>query len=324
MLSADRPIVLVTGACGYIGAQLIRDLAADPRMAGATVRVLDNLQGGRYESMMGLPSGVEYQFIEGDILDPAAVRLAMRDVDTVIHLAAIVRTPMSFQHPTWVEQVNHWGTARLVESSLDAGVRRFIYASSASVYGVGGPFKEGDACRPIGAYSQSKRGAEAAVLSAASRGLSPVVVRLGTAFGLGPVTRFDAVVNRFAWLAGVRRSLPVYGNGDQVRPFIHVADASGVLRFVMGRRDIHAQILNAVGVNATVQDVVEVVREVRPDISVHYTEQDVITHPSFEVDASLISSLGWSPSYTLHHGVQEITSRLGGLSRVGFDPVDVD
>ena len=70
----------------------------------------------------------------------------------MVHLAAVVRTPLSFDHPAWTEQVNHWGTARLVEQCLEAGATRFVFTSGASVYGPGGPFDETPVCQPMGPY----------------------------------------------------------------------------------------------------------------------------------------------------------------------------
>jgi UDP-glucose 4-epimerase len=306
--------ILITGACGYLGSQLIRDLGAVPGVNGSTIRILDNMQAKNYAALMDLGEDARYQFIEGDILDPAVVAYALQGVDLVVHLAAIVQTPMSFENPTWVEQVNHWGTARLVESCLDAGVKRFIYASSAAVYGPGGPFTEDDICRPFGAYAQSKYKAERRILGAVDRGLEPVVLRFGTLYGQAPGVRFDAVANRFAYLAGSKRSLVVYGQGDQIRPFIHVRDSSAAVQFCIANLDrMKAQIFNVVGTNASVLDLVRAVQSFLPEIGVHYTEQDVLTHLSIRVKNDALIGMGWKPGYTLEGGLEELVSAFSGL-----------
>src|SRR5690606_11511956 len=107
--------------------------------------------------------------------------------------------------------------------------------SSAAVYGPGGPFDESSVCRPVGAYAQSKWRDEQAITSAGERGLCFTVLRLATVFGRAPVMRFDAVANRFAYLAGVGRPLTVFGSGEQIRPLFHVRDASSALRFCLVR-----------------------------------------------------------------------------------------
>lgn len=254
-------------------------LAGDPRLTGLTIRILDSLQRGGYQALMDLPEEGHYQFLEGNILDPTAVWRALESVEAVVHLAAVVKTPFSFDHPAWTEQVNHWGTVRLVEHCLEAGVTRFLFANSASVYGPGGPFDEASVYRPVGPYAQSKWRAEQAVLTAAERGLRSTILRLATIFGHAPIMRFDAVANRFAYLAGVGRSLTVYGTGEQTRPLIHVRDASEAIRFCLTHEaETVGAVFNVVGENASVLDLVEAMRKVKLAVRVHYTEQDVLTH----------------------------------------------
>jgi UDP-glucose 4-epimerase len=308
-------IVLVTGGAGYIGSQLIRDLTQNsPQTGDITIRILDNMQREGYRALMDLPEAGRYQLLEGDILDPVTVRRALEGVAAVVHMAAVVKTPFSFDHPAWTEQVNHWGTARLVEHCLEAGVTRFLYASSASVYGPGGPFAETSVCRPVGPYAQSKWQAEQVVLAASARGLRPTILRLATVFGYAPMMRFDAVANRFAYLAGVGRRLTVYGRGDQTRPLIHVRDASAALCFCLAHEtETVGALFNVVGENASVLDLVQAVRGVNPEARVHYTEQDVLTHFSFSAEGSKLISSGWEPRYTISNGMAEIIARFRNI-----------
>lgn len=325
---SPRRTILVTGGCGYLGSQLIRDLATDQRLGPVTVRILDNMQAGRVEALMNLPPRGNFEFIEGDILDPAAARKATRGVDTVIHLAAIVRTPMSFDHPIWVEQVNHWGTARLVEACLEQGVEHLIYASSASVYGPGGPFTEASEAKPLGPYAQSKFKAEGDVQSAATRGMDTTILRFGTLYGCGPVTRYDAVINRFAFLAGVRRPLTVYGDGNQRRPFVHLRDGSeAILACLAG--DVRstpgaAAVYNVVSENVTIAELVDAARAAMPQVRVHYTEQDVLTHQSFVVNSAAFKAAGWQPSLTHRDGLREMLGAFKGLKGMSLPQVEME
>ncbi|MBN1200590.1 MAG: NAD-dependent epimerase/dehydratase family protein [Anaerolineae bacterium] len=310
-------VILVTGGAGYIGSRLIRDLATDPVLGDHVIRIYDNLQRETYNTLLDLPPEGRYQFVEGDILDNAGVERALQDVWAVVHMAAIVRTPLSFGKPGWLEQVNHWGTANLADAAAAAGVAYFVYVSSASVYGpidaVGGkPFKENDICRPVGLYAESKLRAERHIQTVGEQSKMRVAsLRLGPVFGLAPAVRFDAVANRLAYLASVHRPLTVYGEGTQVRPLLHVRDASSAIRFALASEtEMVDGVYNVVGENASVLDVVAALRAQRPDLEVRYTEQDVLTHLSYSIDGSRLNGLGWYPRVSLEAGLAELLDRM--------------
>ena len=319
-------VILVTGGAGYIGSRLIRDLAHDPALADCTIRIIDNLQRETYTTLLDLPPDGHYQFVEADILDQAGMRRALQDVWAVVHMAAIVRTPLAFGPPGWVEQVNHWGTANLGEAAAAAGVEHFIYTSSAAVYGPVDatgpapfhhqtPFKEQDICRPVGLYAESKLRGEHSLIEAHRAGKLPVtVLRLGPVFGLAPAVRFDAVANRFAYLASVHRALTVYGTGEQRRPQLHVSDASSAIRFALTHApQMIGDIYNVVGENVTILNLVGAIRALRSGVAVRYTEQDVLTHLSFAIDGSKFNALGWYPQVSLEAGLAELLDQMRGF-----------
>jgi UDP-glucose 4-epimerase len=282
-------------------------------MEGCTIRIYDNLRHGHLYGLMDLPSGGRYEFIEGDILDRLNLTRAMQGVHTVVHLAAIVRTPLSFHHPESTEQVNRWGTASVVDCALEAGVERLVYTSSASVYGPGGPFVETDACRPVGPYSVSKHKGEQEVLSRQGRGLEMCVLRLGTVFGNAPAMRFNTVISRFVYAVGVGRPMTVYGDGRQVRPFIHVRDASAALRLCMTEPACSGQILNAAAMNQSVIDIAHTLQALVPTADLVFTDQDVLNRMSFQIDASRLEALGFAPRYDLGRGLEEMLARWHGF-----------
>ena len=309
----EQGSLLITGGCGYLGSQLLRDIGSDSGFASRTVRVLDNMRRGDYGALFDLPAKSNVRFLEADLLDPASLRFAMTGIDTVVHLAAIVTTPVHFAHDTAMEQVNHWGTANLVSACVESNVKRLVYASSHAVYGPGGPHAEDDACRPVGSYAMSLRSAELAVLAAAGRGLRVHVLRYGSFFGDAPVTRFDNVVNRFAMLAALGKPVTIYGSGSQRRPVISVADASAALRFVLRADDSLPAIVNVSAGNPSVLEIAEAIRAVRPDTQMHFTEQDVLTHLSFETQSRLLEARGWRPVVSLEDGVARLMARFGAV-----------
>lgn len=328
--------LLITGGAGYIGSRLIRDLAHDPDFADCTFRIYDNLQRETYTTLLDLPDDGRYQFIEGDILDHAGVRRALNGVWAVIHMAAIVRTPLAFGPPGWVEQVNHWGTANLADAAIEAGVKIFLYTSSSAIYGpmdaIGAApiqshalFKENDIPRPVGLYAESKLRAENRLLAMRdSSKMAICVLRLGSVFGYAPAVRFDAVANRFAYLASVHRALTVYGAGEQRRSQVHVGDASAAIRFVLTHCDqMGGEVYNVVGETISILELVEAIRALRPGVDVRFTEQDVLTHLSFGADGSKLNALGWYPATSLEAGLAELLGHMRGFMPVALGGSDL-
>jgi UDP-glucose 4-epimerase len=283
-----------------------------------TIRGFDNLQRNTHHALLDLPSGVRYEFMEADLLDAASVRRALNGVTHVVHLAALVQTPFSFGDPTWTEHVNHWATAQLAEHCLEAGVERIVYASSASVYGPGGPFTESATCRPFGPYSQSKLRGEEALLAAAGRGLHVTVVRLGTIYGNAPAMRFDAVPNRFAYLAAIGRAVTIHGSGEQVRALVHVDDACAAIRFMLAHPDATKnEVFNWSTDNVTVAAIADAVRSVHPAADVRFTDQHALAHFSLAVDSSKAAGLGMRAAVDLETGMRGVTERFAHLQRPG-------
>lgn len=295
--------ILVTGGCGYIGSHLIRLLATSS--PGSEVRILDNLQRDSYRALMDLPAGVRYRFLQGDVLDRSLVGRALDGVDTVYHLAGIVRTPMTFENPTWMRQVNLWGTQGLAEAALGAGVRRFVFASSTVVYGPGGPHDEASTPRPVGPYAESKAAAEHALGAMAGRGLDVRIVRLGMVYGDAPALRLDGVANRLVFQAATGRPVTVYGSGEQRRPLVHVEDAARALVHVAlaPRSTVRAaatgsgaSVVNAVTANPTILELAHSIVAASPGSRLAFADQDARTHLSFEVSGAALRADGWQPS----------------------------
>jgi len=218
-----RPVkcVLVVGGAGYLGSVLCKKLLHK----GYIVKVLDNLMYTE-DGLKNLYGDANFTFIKGDITDIDTVVEATRDVDAVIHLAAIVGDPASALNPKKTIEINHFATRMLAEICKYSQINRFIFASSCSVYGAAEEkLNEESLTNPQSLYAEMKLKSEEAILELADDTFSPTVFRMATLFGLSDRMRFDLVVNLFIVQALLERKFTVFG-GEQWRPFLHVDDAS--------------------------------------------------------------------------------------------------
>ncbi len=219
--------VLVTGGAGYVGCTLTPRLLEE----GHEVIVFDNLlHGGR--GMLPFFAHAGFRFVKGDVRDQSALREAVKDVDAIIHLAAIVGYPACKKDPRMAEEVNIGGTRNLL--AVRSKSQPILYASTGSNYGAyaGGLCTETTPLNPVSLYGVSKTQAEADVLSAGF-GLA---FRFATAFGLSPRMRLDLLINDFTYRALKERNLIIYEK-DFKRSFIHVRDMARSFAFGLANFD---------------------------------------------------------------------------------------
>ena len=158
--------LLVTGGLGHIGSKLIRDFAKREEID--LIRIFDNLSTQRYYSLFNLPKYKRYQFIEGDINDKNALKSVLQDIDVVLHLAAITDAPATISKPEITHKVNFEGTENVLNASIKADVKIFLFPSTTSVYGEAeGQIDERyDNYKPSSPYAESKLAAEKIVQNA--------------------------------------------------------------------------------------------------------------------------------------------------------------
>ena len=317
--------ILVTGGAGYIGSSLLRTLASDRSLAVRRVRVLDNMREEKFPSLMNLPQSVAYEFVLGDIRNEDDVQAAIGDdTDVVVHLAALCNATISFGRPAATEEINYGGTVNVVRAArLAPSVKRFIYASTTSVYGpTSGIVDEESPCFPASPYAEFKLKGEADVLGLATDTggrLQPTVLRFATVYGYSPGLRVHTVVNIFAFRAAVGAPIEVYGAGDQLRPFIHVADVSRAIIFCLTSEGTHGHVFNVVGENASVNQIVELLRRHFPKVRVTHTDKEILNQISYEVDGSRLRTLGFTPTQTLEDGIAEYAELYGSFGRLPLE-----
>ena len=275
--------VLITGGAGYLGTELVSLLAGHSSISKVTI--YDNLSHGRHGLFTGAPiTGAEMVFCRKELLDSRSLKMALQDVDVVVHLAAKVSTPFAGGDPHGFQQVNHWGTAELSYALEESSVKKVIYASSASVYGVSDtPKTIQDKPGPNTSYAISKLHGESMLLRLKEQ-MQVVVVRCANIYGYSPSLRFDAVINRFVRQAFFEGRISVEGDGKQLRPFIHIHHAATVFQKLVTEFS-DSGIYNLVDQNRSIMDIANHLKDLRPDLEMMYIEQDM-PRVSLQVESS--------------------------------------
>jgi nucleoside-diphosphate-sugar epimerase len=307
--------ILVTGGAGYVGAVLVPKLLS----AGYRVRVLDWYLYGKHvlDAVKDHP-GLDQ--VQGDIRDLMLVRQALKGCDAVIHLACISNDPSFELNPLLGRSVNFDSFQPLVDAAVDAGVRRFIYASSSSVYGVSDAEQvdESHPLRPLTDYSRYKAMCEPILLDRASRSFTPVVIRPATLCGYSPRQRLDLAVNILTSHAVNVGTITVFG-GAQKRPNLHVDDMADLYVRLLSEPDdrLCGEVFNVGCQNHTMSDIAQIVRGVvaamvrgREQIEIRVSPTDDIR--SYHISSQRIQEvIGFVPRRTLQDAVRDLVSAFG-------------
>ncbi len=296
-------IILVTGGAGFIGSHLVRGLLA----RGDRVRVLDNLSMGSKANLTGL----DIEFIEGDIRDAAVVQESIKDVDTVFHLAAFISVPGSMDDPLACYATNLTGSLNLLMQASQAGVRRIVLASSAAVYGDSESIvAETYPLDPLSPYAASKLAMEqAAKLFSQSFSLETVCLRFFNAYGprQSPDSPYAAAIPKFIQVMSAGEPATIHGDGRQTRDFVYVKDIVEAMLLAADGESIDGRVFNIAGGNSIpINDLVEILQRFFPE-----TPYPVFGPPRqgdllfSEADISLAErALGYRPRIDLQEGLE--------------------
>jgi nucleoside-diphosphate-sugar epimerase len=306
-LNGSRGIksVLLIGGAGYVGSALLPKLLDK----GYKVRLLDAFIFG-HEAIADWENHSNLEIIEADFRHLEVVVGAMQGMDAVIHLGAIVGDPACALNEEFTVEVNVLATKMIAEVAKGQGIKRFIFASTCSVYGASDQYlDERSHLNPVSLYARSKIACEKVLLDLRSDDFAPVILRFGTIYGLSGRTRFDLVVNLLTAKAVVSDVITVFGS-DQWRPFLHVDDAAKSVFFALGARPelIEPAIFN-VGSdeqNYTLRQVGEIINRFVPRAQLILNDNDV-DRRNYRVNFSRIRThLGFTPSWTLEQGITQV------------------
>jgi UDP-glucose 4-epimerase len=219
-MEAEYSKILVTGGAGFIGSHLVERLLRE----GFEVRVVDNLRTGRMENIIHHTSRSDFHFIRGDILNCTLLKKVMKDIEVVYHQAAVASVPFSIKDPLLTNAINVQGTLNLLKTCIDAGTKRFVFASSAAIYGKTDVIAtESMIPRPTSPYGVSKLASEKYMeVFQSLYGLDPICLRYFNVYGPRQVN--GGVISIFINQILDNQAPTIEGDGEQTRDFVNVKD----------------------------------------------------------------------------------------------------
>lgn len=305
--------VLVTGAAGYIGSVLVRQLLNK----GYSVRGFDSLKFGG-DSLYEVMLHPEFEFIQGDVRNAADVKNALEGVDGIAHLAAIVGDPACKKYSEEATQTNWEGSVALFEAAEKAGVKRFVFASTCSNYGkmpdADSFVTETSELRPVSLYAELKVKFEKYLLEERKdSSICSTALRFSTVYGFSPRIRFDLTVNEFTRNATIQGEQEIWG-AQFWRPYCHVDDLARAVVLVLESADekVRANVFN---VGTTEENynkgmIISEVCKVVPDVKVNYVEMNEDPR-DYRVNFDKIKNeLGYTITKKVPDGVNEIYKLL--------------
>lgn len=314
--------VMITGGAGYVGSVLTALLLAE----GHQVRVLDSLTHGG-DSLLGAWCHPGFEFVRGDVRDRSLVKTAVSGRDAVVHLAAIVGDPACARNPDLARAINLDASLQLIEESQQAGVERFVFASTCSNYGkmkdANQFVDEESELSPVSLYAETKVAVEMALLkSHLGNGWSPTPLRFATVYGVSPRMRFDLTVNEFTMEMLTRKHLKVFGE-QFWRPYVHVRDAARGIAVVLNasKEKVRGRVFNvgATDQNFQKQQLVELIQPYVPDAVVEYVHKTEDPR-DYRVSFSRIAGeLGFETTRSVPQGIEEIARLVSGRVIGEFD-----
>ena len=303
--------VLVIGGAGYIGSALLPDLLD----RGHHVRVLDLLLFGE-SPIKNVVAHPRLELVHGDFRHVESVVEAMRDIDSVVHLGAIVGDPACNIDEDLTIDVNLSATRVLAQLARTAHVDRFLFASTCSVYGACDEvLDERSEVKPVALYGHTKLAAENVLLemAEADKGCLPTILRFATIYGLSGRTRFDLVVNLMTAQAKLDNEITVFG-GEQWRPFVHVKDAARAIGLILDAPGnlVGNQIFN-VGSdeqNHTILEIAQMVHEQVVGSELTVSSEDIDARNYRVSFAKIEQMLGFEPEWTVPQGIQQVIEAI--------------
>ncbi len=303
--------ICVVGGAGFVGSALVPKLV----QLGHKVTVYDTFWYGKhiFPSLTGTTGRKKHDKLElmfGDIRNPGDLEFAFRDQDVVIHLACISNDPSFELDPDLGKNINYDSFAGVLRHVKKAKVKRFIYASSSSVYGVNDfpDVTEETPCNPITDYSKFKLMCENDLKAADMGKTEWVIVRPATVCGYAPRLRLDLAVNILTINAMIKKIITVHG-GDQLRPNINIKDMAGAYVALLDapKEKVHGETFNVGFENLSIMDIAKLVMSTLSDPKVELHVQPTNDPRSYHVNSDkLRRAINFIPKYDILHAINSL------------------
>ncbi len=313
--------ILLTGGAGFIGSNIVERLLA----SDVKVTVLDNLSTGKLENIEDFQGNPNFKFIKGDICDYTTCLEALDGVDAVCHQAALGSVPRSIEFPHNTHEVNATGFLNMLHAAKEKGIKRFVFASSSSVYGDStiSPKVEGDEGNLLSPYAVTKQlNEEYAKVYAKLHGIETIGLRYFNIFGpkQDPNGVYAAAIPKFIARLRINDDVVIHGDGSQTRDFTYVKNAvnANFLSLFTDNREIGGKVFNvACGDSFRLTTVVDALKTGLKTIGID-SDSNIIFGPERPGDIkhslanieSIKAELGYVPLYTFQEGVNEYIESL--------------
>lgn len=315
---------LVVGGAGYVGSTLCKHLVANNH----NVRCVDNGIYGNAQSILFLVGNKNFTFKHCDLRMSSALVEDIEWADNVVLLAGLVGDPITKKYPDLSSDINTRGLVELIDMMAGRDLRRVVFVSTCSNYGLmeeGKIADENSVLNPLSLYAEAKVSIEKYILSLKNKvDYAPTILRFATAFGLSPRMRFDLTVSEFTRELALGNDLLVY-DPDTWRPYCHVEDFSALILKVLHheKKDINFEVFNAGGDqnNSTKRQIVDLILKYKPDSSVTYQEKGADPR-NYRVSFKKVNEvLSFYPKKSIEDGVLELLQAFENnvFSEIGYN-----
>jgi len=300
--------VLLIGGAGYLGSVLCKKLLS----RGYIVRVLDNLLYGD-EGIKDFYGEPNFEFMNGDIRNIQDIASSMKDVDSVIHLAAIVGDPASNLNPEDTVDINYLATKNIIWACIKYNIKRYIFASTCSVYGGSEDtlLDETAETAPLSLYAEVKLKSEKEIFDNNGPSFHPTILRMATLYGISPRMRFDLVVNFFTISAFRNKKISLYG-GNQKRCFCHVDDAAeAYIKCIESPIDkVSGRIFNVSSENMTIKELANRIKKYIGELKIKTYKKNIDDRSYITSSEKIKEATLWRPNKNIEDFINELECNI--------------